>query len=94
MRDKSPTTWVSSIKPGDALVVVKHTRLWPIEMWYSSSDDDTMIVTTPIITPGDICGVLDTLADNDDHRVYAALVVCSEGIGCILADADYFKPLV
>ncbi len=84
---------MASVKPGDALRVIKHTRLWPTKMWYSSAEDDTIIMVTPIITPGDICGIIDVLDDEKDHRVYAALVVCSEGIGCILADADYFEPL-
>lgn len=86
----SQTSWLT-IKPGDALVVIKQTRLWPIDIWYSNSDDKTMIVVTPIITPGDICGILDTLEDKG--RIYAALVVCSEGIGCILTDAEYFEVL-
>lgn len=85
------TEWVR-IKPGDALRVVKHTRLWPISMWYSVADDDTILVITPIITPGDICGIIDTL-DDGEGQVYAALVVCSEGLGCILAEAECFQPL-
>jgi len=83
---------MSAIKPGDAIVVVKQTRLWPMEMWYSNTEDTTVVVVTPILTPGDMCGIIDTLSDNDDCRVYAALVVCSEGIGCILADAEHFEP--
>lgn len=90
---ESITSWVTSVKPGDALRVTKHTRLWPIEMWYNVADDMTVIVVTPIITPGDICGVLDVLKDDQTDRVFAALVVCSEGVGCILADADYLSPL-
>ena len=94
MKEPSPTTWVGGIEPGMLLLVVKHTRLWPIEMWYNSTDDDTLVMVTPIITPGDICGVLDVLRDPDvDVSTYAALVVCSEGIGCVLADADYFQLL-
>ena len=74
-----------------ALLVVKHTRLWPLGMWYNSSDDATLVMVTPIITPGDICGVIDVLrSDGLDASTYAALVVCSEGIGCVIADADHF----
>ena len=91
--NSSPTSWVASIKPGDALRVLKHTRLWPIEMWYSTSDEDTVVVVTPIITPGDICGVIDVLKDDGSERIFAALVVCSEGVGCILAEAEYFTLL-
>ncbi len=87
-----PTSWVRNIRAGEALLVTKHARLWPLEMWSSPADDgETILVDTPIIKPGDICGVLDTLSENG--AVYAALVVCSEGVGCVIADADYLKPL-
>lgn len=93
MKGTEPTSWATAVKAGDALLVIKHTRLWPIEMWYSAAtDEDTILVTTPIVTPGDICGVLDTLSD-DQGKVYAALVVCSEGFGCVLADLDHLRPL-
>jgi len=78
------------------LLVVKHTHLWPTKMWYNSSDDDdTLVMVTSVLTPGDICGVIDVLDDEDlaFNCTYAALVVCSEGIGCILADAKYFRLL-
>lgn len=91
--NQGPTAWVVSVKPGDALRVIKHTRLWPLEMWYNPSDEMTIIVVTPIVKPGDICGVLDVLKDDKADCVFAALVVCSEGIGCVLADADYLSPL-
>lgn len=64
-------------------------------MWYGTSDDATLVMVTPIIAPGDICAVIDVLKDEEDvaKSSYAALVVCSEGIGCILVDADYFQLL-
>ena len=86
------TAWITYVKPGDVLVVVERARLWPMSVWYSSSDDDdTLIAVTPMLAPGDVCGIIDTLDGKNGH-VYAALVVCSEGIGCILTD-DHFKPL-
>lgn len=90
---KSSTTWVSSIKSGDTLRVIKSTRLWPLEMWYNSAEDNTLVMVTPILNIGDVCGIIDTLSDDKDQRVYAALVVSSEGIGCILTDAEYFESL-
>ncbi len=94
MKYNSSTKWVSGVKPCSALLVIKHTQLWPLEMWYGTSDDDTIIMLMPMITPGDICGVIDILADEDDEAdCYAALVVCSEGIGCILVDSEYFQLL-
>lgn len=93
MKDPSPTRWVSSIKPGDSLLVLKPTRLWPRDMWYEMPDDRTIVMVTPILKPGDHCGVIDTLADQNDSRVYAALVVSPEGIGCIMAEAEYFRIL-
>lgn len=64
-----------------------------MEMWYEVADDRTAILVTPILKPGDMCGVIDTLVDQTDDRVYAALIVSPEGIGCIIADAEYFEPL-
>ncbi len=92
--DPSPTAWVGGlVQPGSSLLVLKHTRLWPMEMWWSSSDEDTFVMVTPIITPGDCCGVIDVLEDMDNGRTYAALVVCSEGIGCVIASAEHFRVL-
>jgi len=95
VKTDSPTQWVSGVRPCAALLVLKHTRLWPIQMWYGTSDDETLVMVTPIITPGDICGVIDVLNDEEDveRNCYAALVVCSEGIGCILVDSEYFQLL-
>ena len=89
----SPTEWVSSIKSGDTLRVTKSTRLWPLEMWYDPAEDNTLVMVTPILSVGDVCAVIDTLADDKEYRVYAALVVSTEGIGCILTDAECFEPL-
>ncbi len=92
--DPSPTSWVEGVEPCVSLLVVKHTRLWPIEMWYNVGDDDTLVTVTPMITPGDVCGVIDVLrSDLLDPRTFAALVVCSEGIGCVIVDSEFFRVL-
>ena len=62
-------------------------------MWYDPAEDNTLVMITPILGIGDVCGVIDTLSDDKEQRVYAALVVSSEGIGCVLTDAECFEPL-
>ncbi len=64
-------------------------------MWYNVGDDDTFVMFAPIVTPGDVCGVIDVLREDtgSSRSTYAALVVCSEGIGCVLTDSDYFTIL-
>lgn len=88
------TQWVGRIATGSSLLALKHTRLWPREMWWSSStDEDTFVMETAIVTPGDCCGVIDTLENEDNGCTYAALVVCSEGIGCVIACSETFRIL-
>lgn len=86
----------SELRPGDAVNVIMNVRLYPEHMWYDSiQDDDTWIISTPILEVDDKCVLVDVMNnkkdDANDDRVLAALVITHLGIGCVMLERKYFS---
>ncbi len=78
------------------LLVVHDAPLYPQSMWTALSDDDTWILSMPVLAPGDHIVVVDVLSDErdpDDLRTFAALVVTHLGTGCVLLLSEHFRML-
>ena len=76
--------------------VICEAPLYPQSMWSKLNDDDTWIMSMPVLQPDDHAIVLDVLTDErdqDDMRTFAALVVTHLGIGCVLLLNDHFRML-
>jgi hypothetical protein len=91
-------TWFydSELRAGDAVNVIMNVRLYPEHMWYDSiQDDDTWIISTPILEVNDKCVLVDVMNnkkdDANDNRVLAALVITHLGIGCVMLERKYFS---
>lgn len=78
------------------LLVVREAPLYPQSMWTQLADDDTWILSMPVLEPDDHAIVLDVLNDErdpDDIRTFAALVMTHLGVGCVLLLHDHFRTL-
>lgn len=88
--------WLTDVEPGHMLAVVHDAPLYPQSMWTALADDDTWIMSMPVLLPGDRVVVVDVLNDDrdpDDIRTFAALVVTHLGIGCVLLLSEHFRML-
>jgi hypothetical protein len=78
------------------LLVVHDAPLYPQSMWTALADNDTWIMSMPVLSPGDKIVVVDVLDDDRDPdgiRAFAALVVTHLGIGCVLLLSEHFRML-
>lgn len=78
------------------LVVVHDVPLYPQSMWTQLGDDDTWILTMPVLEPGDHVIVLDVMNDDhnpDDIHTFSALVMTHHGAGCVLLLGEHFRTL-
>lgn len=78
------------------LQVIHKIPLYPQSMWTQLHDDDTWILSMPVLDPGDHIVVLDVLHDDhdpDDIRAFAALVMTHLGAGCVLLLSEHLKML-
>lgn len=88
--------WLTRVEPGDMLQVVREAPLYPQSMWTQLSDDDTWILSMPVLDPGDHVIALDVMHDDrdpDDVRTFAALVMTHLGVGCVLLLNEHFRTL-
>jgi hypothetical protein len=88
--------WLSGVEPGDMLLVLQDAPLYPQSMWTQLSDDDTWILSMPVLEPDDHVIVLDVMNDDhdpDDVRTFAALVMTHLGVGCVLLLKTHFGTL-
>lgn len=88
--------WLTYVEPGDMLQVIREVPLYPQSMWTQLLDDDTWILSMPVLEPGDHVITLDVMHDDrepDDIRTFAALVMTHLGVGCVLLLSGHFKAL-
>lgn len=88
--------WLTGVEVGDALQAILSTPLYSQSMWAQFYNDDTWILSMPVLEPGDHIIVIDVINDDrepGDIRVFAALVITHLGVGCVLLLNQHFKML-